>query len=391
MSFDADMFNSMSDDVLESEIRGLSARVAAAMCRFLTAVAEYDRRRAWEAWECRDMAGWLAWKCGISLVTAREYCRVAQALAAEDQERARRTGRYLRFGYDDEGCLVGSFRVPAEAGALLAGALEAVVDRDAVDDAAEDGAREPFLAVQADALVELVAAGHKALTDGSDDEEDSRFLLTVVAERHVLEGKEDAGPGGECRVDDGPGLSAETARRIGCDCTVAGITEGPDGSVLDVGRRTRLIGRRMRRALRRRDSHCRYPGCTRRVVEGHHIRHWAQGGPTKLDNLISLCGRHHHRLHEGGYRIRRDRTGRVEFVRPDGWVVPEVCPPAAPSDSRLDRDEPDPYQDGWDGSPLHLGIVVESLVLADQGRDDQPAATDHSASVATRFRGIGCR
>src|ERR1700722_17225166 len=71
----------MSDEVLESEIRGLSARVAAATCRFLLAVAEYDRRQAWQAWECHDMAGWLAWKCGISPVTAREQVRVARALA----------------------------------------------------------------------------------------------------------------------------------------------------------------------------------------------------------------------------------------------------------------------------------------------------------------------
>jgi hypothetical protein len=69
-----------SDDQLESELCGLAGQVAAMTCRFLLAVAEYDRRRGWKVWECHDMAMWLSWKCGISPVTARQHVRVARAL-----------------------------------------------------------------------------------------------------------------------------------------------------------------------------------------------------------------------------------------------------------------------------------------------------------------------
>lgn len=426
MSIFVDNFGSMSDDVLESEIRGLSARVAATMCRFLLAVAEYDRRRGWERWECRDMAAWLSWKCGISQVTAREYCRVAAALlrlprvrarfasgqlsftqvraicraatpaterslvelaevstgaqleritrayrragrVGDDDAGRRHASRYLRFTYDDEGCLVGSFRVPAEAGAVLAAAIAAAVDPESVRQAGDERAHDPFSAVQADVLVGLVAAGHGARAEGPDDDDegDDRYLVTIVTERRVLAGGPAPGSGGECHIEDGPGLAAETARRIACDSTVVEITETPDGTILDVGRRTRVIGRRMRRALRRRDTHCRYPGCTGKVVQGHHIRHWADGGPTRLDNLVSLCPRHHHRLHEGGYSIRRDPCGRIEFVHRGGWTIPEVCPAPDQLESRIGWEEPAPYQDGWDGTRLDLSTVVEDLLLTD--------------------------
>ena len=425
---------SMSDDVLESEIRGLSARVAAAMCRFLLAVAEYDRRRGWERWECHDMSGWLSWKCGISPVTGREYCRVSRSLrnlplvcarfasgglsysqvraisrvatpateaallelaevstaaqleqitrayrrssaAADDEETRRDVGRYLRFSYDDDGCLVGTFRLPAESGAALAGALQASVDRQAVGDAEADGARDPHSAALADALVELVKAGHTArLNDEGTD--DSCFLVTVISERDALaaqpppagdEGGETDGcaqkGGALCHIEGGPGLAGETARRIACDASVVEIVESPDGSVLDVGRRTRKINRRLRRALRHRDGHCQYPGCDRRRVEGHHIEHWIDGGHTRLENLISLCSRHHHRLHEGGFRVRLGPDGQPEFVHPEGWNISSGTAPTP--QCHLGWADPHPYCDGWDGTRLDLGTVVECLLAAD--------------------------
>jgi hypothetical protein len=65
---------------LETEICSLSSQIAAATCRLLLAVAEYDRRRGWADWECRSMVHWLAWRCGVAPVTAREQLRVAHAL-----------------------------------------------------------------------------------------------------------------------------------------------------------------------------------------------------------------------------------------------------------------------------------------------------------------------
>ena len=79
-----------------------------------------------------------------------------------------------------------------------------------------------------------------------------------------------------------------------------------NGDPLSIGRKTRVIPPSMRRALVARDRHCQYPGCSHdRYVEGHHRVHWAQGGATRLDNLVLLCSRHHRQLHEYGERIQR--------------------------------------------------------------------------------------
>jgi hypothetical protein len=54
-----------------------------------------------------------------------------------------------------------------------------------------------------------------------------------------------------------------------------------------------------------RDQGCRFPGCDRPPAwtDGHHIIHWADGGPTELANLVSLCRSHHRQVHEEGWRI----------------------------------------------------------------------------------------
>ena len=70
----------------------------------------------------------------------------------------------------------------------------------------------------------------------------------------------------------------------------------------------------MRRALRARDNGCRFPGCTNtRFVDGHHIVHWADGGETSLDNLVTLCRHHHHLVHEGGFVCEKDNRGHLLF------------------------------------------------------------------------------
>jgi hypothetical protein len=67
---------------------------------------------------------------------------------------------------------------------------------------------------------------------------------------------------------------------------------------------------------------CRFPGCSAtRFVDAHHIHHWADGGETRLDNLVLLCRRHHRLLHEGGYSIDSRPTGEIRFSRPDGRVL----------------------------------------------------------------------
>ncbi len=122
--------------------------------------------------------------------------------------------------------------------------------------------------------------------------------------------------------DSGHIVAVETARRLGCDGALVGVVEGAKGEPLAVGRRTRAVPPAIRRALRVRDGGCRFPGCDcSRYVHAHHIKHWADGGETRLDNLVTLCSQHHRQVHEGGYGVRMN-DGEIQFTRPDGRVIP---------------------------------------------------------------------
>ena len=196
--------------------------------------------------------------------------------------------------------------------------------------------------------------------------------------RHPCPGPRPAAPTpaarGQTVLDEAGGIhvSAETARRLACDAAVIGMRHGSAGEILDVGRRTRTISPALRRALRARDQQCRFPGCRNRRCDGHHIRHWADGGATALDNLVLLCRRHHRAVHEEGLHITLDATGEVQFVRPDGRPLPEApaAPvwtgsPLAPVTARLERDGvtigPDTATPDWRGERLDLDWVIHVL------------------------------
>ena len=116
-------------------------------------------------------------------------------------------------------------------------------------------------------------------------------------------------------LHDGPCVTAETSRRIACDCSLLPVLENRFGEPLSIGRKTRSIPPAIRRALQLRDGGCRFPGCTHtRFVDGHHIRHWADGGETSLENLVLLCRTHHRLVHEGGYGVERNTGGEIVFT-----------------------------------------------------------------------------
>ena len=123
----------------------------------------------------------------------------------------------------------------------------------------------------------------------------------------------------------------DTARRLACDCVVETVIS--DGSaVVGVGRNSRTIPGWLRRLVTHRDGGlCRFPGCGhRRWLQVHHIQHWAQGGPTDLDNLILLCGFHHRFVHEHGWHITGDPNDQVVFRKPDWTPYPKPKPGLEP-------------------------------------------------------------
>ena len=127
--------------------------------------------------------------------------------------------------------------------------------------------------------------------------------------------------------ENGEHVSAETSRRLACDASRVVMQHARDGRIVEVAAKSRTIPPALRRALHHRDRGCRFPGCGVRFGQGHHIRHWAQGGPTTLSNLAMLCRRHHRAVHEEGYQVERDARGELRFRRPDGRPLPEVPRP----------------------------------------------------------------
>ncbi len=145
-------------------------------------------------------------------------------------------------------------------------------------------------------------------------------------------------------------VSAETARRLACDAATVTMRHGPGGEFLDVGRRTRTISPALRRALAARDRQCRFPGCGNRRVDAHHVRHWADGGRTALDNLVLLCRRHHRAVHEEGFRVTLDAAGDARFAHPDGRPLEEAPPAPAWTGPALQ-----PTDDGLAAAGIEIG------------------------------------
>jgi Domain of unknown function (DUF222)/HNH endonuclease len=421
-------------DRLGDEIAELSAHLDAATARLLALIREFDARGGWNT-GFRSCAHWLAWRVGLEPGTARERIRVARALGtlprlaealargelsyakvreltrvatAETEERLLAVGRagtashverivrgwrrvdrlaeareaarqHRRRGlqvYDDEdGMVVVRGRLTPEVGALLRRALEAGREalyqrgrRDAPACAGEPALEPPtFGQQQADALA-LVAetALHHGLDPGAPGE---RYQVVVHVDAPVLA---DPDQPGQSVLEDGTHVPAGTSQRLTCDASRTLMRHDAAGNVVDVGARTRTIPSALRRALQQRDRGCRFPGCGVRVTQGHHLRHWAQGGPTTLSNLTLLCRRHHRAVHEEGYQVERGSEGKLRFLRPDGREVLEVPAPAAVPD--------DPVQtlrarqgaqglhihartgrSGWLGERLDLGWAIDVL------------------------------
>ncbi len=190
---------------------------------------------------------------------------------------------------------------------------------------------------RADALVQL-AQGY--LRGDRPDRSPIELVVSVPLEtlRRQRAGSTDA-PGvaaeapDPCDVActaDGTCVSAETARRLSCDCGVIEVVEGEHGVPLAVGRKRRTIPGSMKRALLQRDRTCRFPGCGNRLyLEAHHIVHWADGGDTSLQNTLACCSFHHRYVHEYGCSIELHADG-PHFLDRHGRRILDAPPPPRP-------------------------------------------------------------
>jgi hypothetical protein len=242
-----------------------------------------------------------------------------------DREKARREAAQLRA--DAIGLIAERAMAAGFGGRWRAG--EEAPDKGGSGDAVSDAAAQPA-ASGATAHADVSdAVAHAGATEppisGSRAE---RYQVVVHVDAETLSAD---GAIGRSELEDGTRLSAESARRLSCDAGLVRVAHRPDGSVLDVGRKTRTTSGGLRRALEIRDRGCRFPGCGLRFTDAHHVKHWADGGETSLENCLLLC-RHHHRLvHEGRWTIGWDDERRPIFFDPRGhmhyegrWQTPVI-------------------------------------------------------------------
>ena len=126
-----------------------------------------------------------------------------------------------------------------------------------------------------------------------------------------------------CETDDGIAVPPATVRRLACDAKVIPILLDTRGEVLDQGRRVRTATPAQRNALAAMHRSCAFPGCTIGFSDCriHHIRWWWEHhGRTDIDNLLPLCEKHHHRVHEAGWALCLDTDRSATWSRPDGSV-----------------------------------------------------------------------
>ena len=102
-------------------------------------------------------------------------------------------------------------------------------------------------------------------------------------------------------------IPVASARAITCDCSLIGIQSDNDGEPLSIGRRSRIWTPQLRLLITQRDRHCQFPGCSQhRFLHIHHIKHWADGGETSVENGVCLCSHHHSLIHSGQFTIERN-------------------------------------------------------------------------------------
>jgi hypothetical protein len=378
----------LSVDDLDRAIAKLARQMNAETYRMLVLVREFDERFGWAKWGCASCAEWLAWRCGISPGAAREKVRTANALrelpaisaafadgtlsyskvraltrvaashdedlllayaldasAAQVEDRCRQirnaqpdsvhAARHVwerrslvLFRDRARNCVRIVIELPAEEGELVGRAVDSAVAAGEAALGAEfasERSGESWKAQQADAFVAIMKTylGASGGAGGGADGGATRERSVPAADHYqvVVHVDEKALRGEAGRSD----LPVETVRRLACDGSVVTIVEDEHGTPLDVGRKQRTVSTALRRALHSRDRGCTFPGCGRaHYVDAHHIRHWADGGDTSLDNTTLLCTHHHKLLHEGGFKIHRDEGGGINFRRPDGRVIPRA-------------------------------------------------------------------
>ncbi|MBO0682748.1 MAG: DUF222 domain-containing protein [Candidatus Dormibacteraeota bacterium] len=248
----------------------------------------------------KDLDTWMFRRVTMHL----RYCVDQQGMLKEHNRAHDRCGVWLSEGWDGFFELQG--RLDPEGGAILSTALAAVEGKPVAGDTRLASER------RRDALVDLARqrldAGDLPSSGGAKPH------LIVTADLQVLAGQEP----GAGMLNWEQLVPAETLRRLACDCSLTTIVNGPDGNPVDVSKERRTVPPATRRAIMMRDQHCRFPGCDRPAfwTDGHHLKHWIDGGPSEYWNIWLLCRLHHRMVHEGGWKLEKTADGKELIAIP---------------------------------------------------------------------------
>ena len=188
-------------------------------------------------------------------------------------------------------------------------------------------------------------------------------------------------------------LPVAVIRRLCCDGTIVPIWLADDGEVLAVGRQCRLATRAQRRALRAMYRTCCMPDCTVgfEACRIHHVTFWEHLGRTDLDNLVPICERHHHLVHEGGWTLTLHPGRRIVLHRPDGTMSFDGITTNRIHPTAINGDAGDPS--GVGPRPSHASdITVVSTqaptTTAAEVAEELQLALHHITANAPELRGL---
>lgn len=366
-----------ADDLYTAECAARAERVLL--------LADLDRSRVWESNGFASMNQWLVAQHGVSQRTAAEWLRVGHALhelpeilakfrsgalswdkvraaarvadsdsdaevadeamhvsataLARRAREARREqlvdaqrDRYIKWWWDDtHPVLHVEGRLPDDQGVVVAKALDLLTQERLPDPRFEDADHiwEHYEARCADALYRMAS---QAL--GSEADADKATVIVRVDARDLAAGTATG------RTPDGPTLLPDTVLRFACDARIQAEVQDAAGHTVGIGRVSRSIPPWLRRKILDRDGGCVFPGCERlRWVHIHHKKHWAHGGPTDLDNLVTLCPFHHRLIHDEGWSLNGNPNVAITWIRPDGSEFTPKSPVWSPSTRRKRAEE----------------------------------------------------
>ena len=425
---------------LEREISGFASRLAAATARWLLWIAAYDRREGWRTWETKSCVHWLNWHCGVSPRTAREHVQVAHKLEAFAQLRevflagelsyskvraiarvvdpvneadlidvARRStasqlegvvgkmpkpddsdsnetnGDDIRFTYNGDGTMTMLVTRPVAEMVNARTVIESKA-RERIAREQNEGETKTDVIDRFGGLKSIKADVATGLITGTiDAPRGVEATVLVVADIDALSGVDDTA---ESTVDS-QRVDPAVVQRLCCDGIIQAALIDGNGVEQATGSEQRIVPRRIRRLLERRDNGmCQHPGCeSTSRLHAHHVIHWANGGPTELENLISLCHFHHHVVHEGGWNIIGAPGGWV-FVDPNGnrFEVPTLRLPtnasspedlatfgASATNSMSERSERPPL--AGTGERVNLHFIADVLITNTELRKERLGLT----------------